>query len=91
MLAGLIASPAAYSPVQNPAAALERRNLVLQRMHDQGLITSSELRDAERQALPPRSQIRTAEEGQPVALLHAPGSRTSSSTATAAGTPSAAG
>ena len=31
----MIASPAAYSPVRNPAAALERRNLVLQRMRDQ--------------------------------------------------------
>ena len=59
MLAGLIASPASYSPVQNPAVSLERRNLVLQRMYDQGLITTSELRDAERQSLPPRGEIRT--------------------------------
>jgi penicillin-binding protein 1A len=59
MLAGLIASPASYSPVQNPAVALERRNLVLQRMYEQGLITTSELRDAERQSLPPRGEIRT--------------------------------
>jgi len=58
-LAGLIASPASYSPVQNPAVALERRNLVLQRMYEQGLITTSELRDAERQSLPPRGEIRT--------------------------------
>jgi len=59
LLAGMIASPASYSPVQNPAVALERRNLVLQRMYEQGLIVSGELRDAQRQALPPRSQIRT--------------------------------
>ena len=59
MLAGLIASPASYSPVQNPAVSLERRNLVLQRMYEQGLITTSELRDAERQSLPPRGEIRT--------------------------------
>jgi penicillin-binding protein 1A len=59
MLAGLIASPASYSPVQNPSASLERRNLVLQGMYEQGLITSAELRDAQRQTLPPRSQIRT--------------------------------
>ena len=57
MLAGLIASPASYSPVQNPGNSLDRRNLVLDRMYDQGLITNSELRDAQRQALPPRSQI----------------------------------
>ena len=68
---GMIASPAAYSPVQNPAVALERRNLVLQRMHEQTLITSSE-RDArrERQALPPRDQIQTPKQDQPRALLH---------------------
>ena len=59
MLAGLIASPASYSPVQNPAASLERRNLVLQRMYEQDLITSAELRDAQQRALPPRDQIRT--------------------------------
>jgi penicillin-binding protein 1A len=59
LLAGLIASPASYSPVQNPALSLERRNVVLQKMYDQDLITSSELRDAQRRALPPRNQIRT--------------------------------
>jgi penicillin-binding protein 1A len=59
MLAGMIASPAAYSPVQNPVTALARRNLVLQRMREQTLITSSELAEAQRQSLPPRGQIRT--------------------------------
>ena len=32
LLAGMIASPASYSPVQNPASALGRRNFVLKRM-----------------------------------------------------------
>jgi penicillin-binding protein 1A len=59
LLAGMIASPAAYSPVQNPVTALARRNLVLQRMRDQTLITSSELAEAQRQSLPPRNEIRT--------------------------------
>src|SRR6185436_16976825 len=59
LLAGMIASPAAYSPVQNPVTALARRNLVLQRMREQTLITSSELAEAQRQSLPPRNQIRT--------------------------------
>ena len=59
LLAGMIASPAAYSPVQNPSVAIERRNLVLQRMHEQTLITTSERMEAERQALPPRNQIET--------------------------------
>jgi penicillin-binding protein 1A len=57
MLAGQIASPSAYSPVQNPATALARRNLVLERMHEQDLITSGEYEEARRQTLPPRSQI----------------------------------
>jgi len=59
LLAGMIASPAAYSPVQNPVSALARRNLVLQRMREQTLITSSELAEAQRQSLPPRGEIRT--------------------------------
>ena len=59
LLAGMIASPAAYNPVQNPTAAIERRNLVLQRMHDQTLITTSERMQAERTALPPRNSIQT--------------------------------
>jgi penicillin-binding protein 1A len=58
LLAGMIASPASYSPVQNPAAALERRNLVLDKMLEQGLISSSDHREAVEQALPPRNQIR---------------------------------
>src|SRR5919204_4873435 len=40
LLAGLIASPSGFNPVFNPAAALERRNTVLQRMGDQGYLTS---------------------------------------------------
>ena len=59
LLAGMIASPAAYSPVQNPGVALERRNLVLHNMREQSLITSSELMEAEREALPPRNRIET--------------------------------
>ena len=59
LLAGMIASPAAYSPIQNPGAAIERRNLVLQRMHEQSLITTSERMEAEQQALPPRNKIQT--------------------------------
>ncbi len=59
LLAGMIASPSAYSPIQNPGVALDRRNLVLQRMHEQTLITSSELAEAQRQALPPRNRIQT--------------------------------
>jgi penicillin-binding protein 1A len=59
LLAGMIASPASFNPIQNPAAALERRNLVLERMHEQDLILPSEYTSAIHQALPPRNRIRT--------------------------------
>jgi penicillin-binding protein 1B len=38
-LAGMIQSPARYSPLRNPAAALERKNLVLGAMLENGKIT----------------------------------------------------
>jgi penicillin-binding protein 1A len=41
LLAGIISSPEAYSPRTNPEAALERRNLVLQKMLEQGAIDQS--------------------------------------------------
>ena len=41
-LAGIIASPSAYDPLQDFPAAYERRNLVLDRMHEQGFITQLE-------------------------------------------------
>jgi penicillin-binding protein 1A len=42
MLAGIIASPSAFSPRINPLAATDRRNLVLSNMLDQGDITEQE-------------------------------------------------
>ena len=57
LLAGMIASPSAYSPVENPATALQRRNLVLQKMRDQYLLPPSEFASAVREALPPRNRI----------------------------------
>jgi penicillin-binding protein 1A len=57
LLAGMIASPSGYSPIDNPAAALERRNLVLRRMRDQYLLPPSEYASAVREALPPRNRI----------------------------------
>jgi membrane peptidoglycan carboxypeptidase len=41
LLAGLIQAPAAYNPLQNPAAALQRRNVVLNRMRDTGRISAA--------------------------------------------------
>ena len=42
MLAGIITSPSAFSPRNNPQAAMDRRNLVLQKMLDEGDITQQE-------------------------------------------------
>ena len=52
LLAGIVASPSAYDPVQNPAAARARRDLVLQRMLEQRMIGASEYERGRRQALP---------------------------------------
>ncbi|HEX2089156.1 MAG TPA: transglycosylase domain-containing protein [Actinomycetota bacterium] len=41
-LAGVIPAPATYDPVENPKAAKRRRNLVLDRMAEQGYITETE-------------------------------------------------
>jgi penicillin-binding protein 1A len=57
LLAGMIASPSGYSPIDNPAGALERRNLVLQKMRDQYRLAPSEYQTAIHQALPPRAEI----------------------------------
>jgi penicillin-binding protein 1A len=59
LLAGLIASPAAYSPIQNPVAALKRRNLVLERMNEQSYISDRDFRLLSKRALPPDSEIRS--------------------------------
>jgi penicillin-binding protein 1A len=58
LLAGLIASPAAYSPIRDPATALNRRNLVLQRMQSDDYITERDYDRFSEQALPGESQIR---------------------------------
>jgi penicillin-binding protein 1A len=51
LLAGMIASPGSYDPVDNPEAALARRNLVLERMHEEESIDASELLEARTQPL----------------------------------------
>ena len=46
LLAGIIASPTAYDPVQDPVAAKARRDLVLDRMLEQGMISQEQHDDA---------------------------------------------
>jgi penicillin-binding protein 1A len=57
LLAGIISSPSAYSPKANPEAAKERRDLVLEKMKEQEVITDDEYDDAIAAALPAASQI----------------------------------
>src|SRR4051794_21128561 len=52
LLAGLVASPSAYDPVQHPVAAKRRRDLVLLRMLQQGFLTSSLYQTAKAQPVP---------------------------------------
>jgi penicillin-binding protein 1A len=57
LLAGMIASPTMYDPVQHPQAATARRNAVLQRMLDMKAITESQYQEAIRQSLPAEDDI----------------------------------
>src|SRR5215208_4462670 len=57
LLAGMIASPTMYDPVQHPQAATARRNAVLQRMLDMKTITQAQYDEAIRQSLPAEDDI----------------------------------
>jgi penicillin-binding protein 1A len=56
-LAGIIASPSAYDPKIYPENALARRNLVLEKMYEQGYISQTQLEEGTQQALPAPSDI----------------------------------
>jgi penicillin-binding protein 1A len=57
MLAGIIASPSAFNPKFYPENTLGRRNLVLEKMYEQGYITHEQLVEGRQQALPAPSDI----------------------------------
>ena len=65
LLAGIIQSPTAYDPVNHPAAAKARRDVVLRQMLEQGYLTRAIYEESIKQALPAPSQIQSPEE-QPV-------------------------
>ena len=48
MLAGLVQNPTAFNPVDEPTAALERRDVVLNRMTELGIITAAKSAKAKR-------------------------------------------
>jgi penicillin-binding protein 1A len=57
LLAGVIASPSAYDPKLFPENALARRNLVLEKMYEQGYITQEQFEDGTQQALPAPNDV----------------------------------
>jgi penicillin-binding protein 1A len=56
-LAGIISSPYAYDPKLYPEEALARRNLVLEKMYEQGYITEAQYEEGTKQALPSPDDI----------------------------------
>jgi len=56
-LAGVIASPSAYDPLQNPVDAKARRDLVLLRMLEEGTITQAEYDAAIPKSLPTKDEV----------------------------------
>lgn len=57
LLIGIIPAPERYSPFNNPEVAKLRRNLVLQRMYEEGFITKEELEKAKKDPLPEKKSI----------------------------------
>jgi penicillin-binding protein 1A len=62
LLAGMISSPTGYSPRTTPEAATARRNLVLTKMVEQGVITEEEATIAAQEPVPTPKQINPPEE-----------------------------
>ena len=57
-LAAIIASPSAFDPKVYPENALGRRNLVLEKMYEQGYISHEQYEEGIKQALPSPSDIK---------------------------------
>ena len=70
MLAGMISNPSGFDPKVAPDAATARRNLVLQKMAEQGYIAPEEAEQYAHEQPPPPSQIETPEEDSQSPLLH---------------------
>jgi penicillin-binding protein 1A len=57
LLAGIISSPESYSPRANPEVATERRNLVLEKMLEQGAIDEVQYEESIAEPVPAESEI----------------------------------
>ncbi|MGV1047438.1 MAG: transglycosylase domain-containing protein [Solirubrobacterales bacterium] len=58
LLAGIIQSPSAYDPKIYPENGLARRNLVLEKMYEQGYISREQMVEGQKQALPSPASIK---------------------------------
>ena len=70
MLAGVVQSPSAYDPLQHPKASKRRRDLVLQRMLEQGYISQSQYAAAIAEPIPIRADVRPPVEKTARPVLH---------------------
>jgi penicillin-binding protein 1A len=61
-LAGIIQSPTAYDPALHPLAALERRNVVLRQMLEQGYLTRPVYEESIKQAVPTAHEVQAPHE-----------------------------
>jgi penicillin-binding protein 1A len=62
LIAGVVASPSAYDPIAHPQAAKQRRDLVLRRMYEQGLIAREQYDQGVAEPLPGRPDIQPPRE-----------------------------
>ena len=57
LLAGLVASPSGYDPLENPKDSRERRDMVLGKMLEQGYLTPAQHQRAVAEVLPQRADV----------------------------------
>jgi penicillin-binding protein 1A len=62
LLAGMIANPSAFDPFVHPRAAMDRRNLVLLDMYQQGYLTRADWENAKNQPLPTSADLQQPSE-----------------------------
>ena len=62
LLAGMVANPSGFDPIRHPAAAKRRRDIVLEKMHEQGYITRAQENEFASTALPAPSEIQPPHE-----------------------------
>ncbi len=62
LLAGIIQSPTEYDPAFHPLAAMERRDIVLRQMLDQGYLTQPVYEASVKQSLPSPTEIQAPQE-----------------------------